>query len=222
VTEDSHRELRESLGAYVLGHLDPAEEDALRIHLAGCEHCRADLAELQPVASALASARRRPVTGGPTPRALQRRVEAAVAAEAGRRRRARLVTSVATLAAAAALIVVAVFGITTFIERTPDAPVPEQVAVQVDTSLTDVTATAGLIAHTWGTEIKLQTAGLELGADYRALVRSADGEQVPAGQFVGTGPDTINCNLQTSVLREDATGFMILDDQDQVVISSDF
>ncbi|MEJ7702460.1 MAG: zf-HC2 domain-containing protein [Geodermatophilaceae bacterium] len=97
MTEDFHRALRESLGAYVLGHLDPAEEDAVRVHLATCDECRAELAELQPVANALAIARHRPVTGAVTPRSLQRRVSDAVAAEAGRRRRSRLVTSLTTL-----------------------------------------------------------------------------------------------------------------------------
>lgn len=222
MTEDAHRALRESLGAYVLGHLDQAEEDAVRAHLSTCDECRAELAELQPVANALAAARRRPPTAIPTPRTLLGRVESAVAAEAGRRRRARLVRSVTTLAAAAALIVVAAFGVATFIDRTPDAPVPENVAVQVESSLTDVTATAGLIAHTWGIEIKLVAAGLELGSPYRAVVVSTDGDRVPAGQFVGTGANTITCSLQTSVLRADATGFMIVDDQDQIVISSDF
>jgi len=222
VTEDAHRALRESLGAYVLGHLDPADAEAVRAHLSTCDQCRAELAELQPVANALAAARRRPPAVTPTPRTLQGRIESAVAAEAGRRRRTRVVRSVTTLVAAAALIVVAAFGIATFIDRTPDAPVPENVAVQVESSLTDVTASAGLIAHTWGTEIKLETTGLELGSSYRAVVVSADGDRVPAGQFVGTGANTITCNLQTSVLRDDATGFMIVDDQDQIVISSDF
>lgn len=215
MTEDAHRALRESLGAYVLGHLDPADEETVRAHLATCDECRAELAELQPVANALAGARRRPLTGAPTPRTLQRRVEEAVAAEAGRRRRAGLVRSATTLLAAAALVVVVAFGISTFIDRTPQAPVPENVAVQVAAELDQVTATAGLIAHTWGTEVKLSTTGLEDGAAYRALVVRADGEQVPAGQFVGTGPNMINCNLQTSVLRADATGFMILDEQGQ-------
>lgn len=221
MTEDAHRALRESLGAYVLGHLDQAEQEELRAHLATCDACRAELAELQPVANALAGARRRPLTGAPTPRGLQQRVEGAVAAEAGRRRRSRIVRSVTTIAVAAALIVVAAFGISTFIDRTPAAPVPETVAVQVANDL-DVTASAGLIAHTWGTEVKLTTTGLQDGAAYRALVVMDDGEQVPAGQFVGTGPNEINCNLQTSVLRADATGFMILDEQGQVVMRSNF
>lgn len=222
MTEDFHRALRESLGAYVLGHLDPAEEDAVRVHLATCDECRAELAELQPVANALAIARHRPVTGAVTPRSLQRRVSDAVAAEAGRRRRSRLVTSLTTLTAAAALVIVAALGVTTFLDRTPDAPVPEAVAVQVADDLEQVTATAGVIAHTWGTEVKLTTAGLQAGATFEAFVLGEDGTEARAGTFTAIGDETMNCNLQAYVRRDQAGGFEIRDLAGEVVISSTF
>lgn len=218
---DSHRALRESLGAYVLGQLDPVDEDAVRVHLAGCADCQANLSELQPVANALANARRRPVTGGPTPRALQRRVTDAIGAEAGRRRRTRMITSMTTLAAAAALIVVAVLGLSAYFDLNPEVPV-ETVAVQVDSSLIEVTASAGLIDHTWGVEVKLTTAGLIAGTEYEAFVLGGDGGEVPAGTFVAIGDSEMLCNLQASLLRRDATGFVIRDLQGQTVISSNF
>jgi len=51
---ESHEGLRESLGAYILGHLHGAEEDVLRAHLTCCHECRGELAHLQPAADALA------------------------------------------------------------------------------------------------------------------------------------------------------------------------
>lgn len=222
MTEDSHRALRESLGAYVLGQLDPQEEAALRAHLNTCGQCRAELAELQPVAGALASLRRRPVTSGPTPPELRGRVETAIGAETASRRRARVARSLTTLAAAAALVVVAVLGFTTFVDDDPQAPVPTAVAVQVAPELDDVTATAGIIAHTWGVEVKLITAGLTAGDEYEAYVVGADGVQVPAGTFMAIGAETMNCNLQASLLLEDASGFEIRDGDDQTVISGEF
>ena len=221
MTEDPHRAIRESLGAYALGQLDLSDEAAVRAHLPTCELCQAELAELQPVADALAGARRRTVTGGPTPPALQRRVTEAIAAEESRRRRTRLITSITALAAAAALVVAVAVGITTFSNRAPQVPV-EAVAVQVAAELEQVTAEAGLIDHTWGVEVKLTTAGLAAGTVYEAFVLGEDGGEVPAGTFVAIGNAEMLCNLQASVLREDASGFEIRDVAGEVVMSSDF
>lgn len=221
--QDPHRELRESLGAYVLGHLDPAEHDAVQAHLASCAQCRAELAEIQPVATALAGATpgSRPSRVG-LPEGLDARMDAAIQAEAGRQRRSRVTRSVGTLLVAASVVVLIVLGATSLLDRTPAAPIPEVVAVVVDPQLNAVTASAGLIAHTWGTEVKLQTTGLDDGATYQAVVLGAGDVSFPAGTFTGTGPNTIDCNLQASVLREDARGFQVLDADGDVVISSEF
>lgn len=149
-------------------------------------------------------------------------MDAAIASESGRQRRSRAVSRVGTLLVAAALVVLAAIGVSSLISGPPEAPVPEIVAVEVDPTLDSVTASAGLIAHTWGTEIKLQTAGLDAGATYQAMILGEGDRTFPAGTFTGTGPNTIDCNLQASVLRADAEGFMILDEQGRVVISSEF
>jgi len=223
VREDSHRELRESLGAYVLGHLDPAEQDAVASHLATCADCRAELAELTPVADALTGAKRSSMrTADRVPEGLRSRMEAAIRAETSRQRRSRVVRSAGAVLVAAAVIVLMVIGVGSLLDRTPAAPVPEVIAVQVDSDLDSVTASAGLIAHTWGVEVKLQATGLDAGATYQAVVLGSDDRTYPAGTFTGTGDKTINCNLQASVLRPDARGFQIVDEQGEVVISSEF
>lgn len=50
----SHDEYRENIGAYVLGALPELEVELLERHLAGCEGCRAEVEELQPVTAAMA------------------------------------------------------------------------------------------------------------------------------------------------------------------------
>jgi len=226
VTPDLHQQLRESLGAHVLGHLDPAETSEIEAHLATCADCRAELAELTPVAGALAGAKPSSANAADeVPEALHARMNAAIRTEAGRLRRSRVSRSVGAVLVAASVVVLIVIGVTSLLDRTPDAPdapVAEAVAVVVDPQLDAVTASAGLIAHTWGTEVKLQTAGLDDGARYEAVVLGEGDLSFPAGTFTGTGPNTINCNLQASVLREDARGFQILDQQGEVVISSEF
>lgn len=221
---DSHQQLRESLGAYVLGHLDTAEDDLVRTHLATCADCRAEAAELRPVVTALAVAKRASA-GIPDPlppQGLHARMDAAIQAESVRQRRSRLTRAAGAVLVAASVVVLTVIGVGSQIDRTPTAPTPEVVAVVVDSDLDAVTASAGLIAHTWGTEVKLQTTGLDAGATYQAVVLGDGDLSFPAGTFAGTGPNTINCNLQASVLREDARGFQILDQQGEVVISSEF
>ena len=44
-----HRTIRESLGAYVLGHLDADETTAVRAHLDGCASCRTEADEIASV-----------------------------------------------------------------------------------------------------------------------------------------------------------------------------
>jgi anti-sigma factor RsiW len=54
LTDAEHRELRESLGAYLLGALDAAEEADVVAHLRTCAYCPAELLELGEVPPALA------------------------------------------------------------------------------------------------------------------------------------------------------------------------
>ncbi len=51
--DDSHRLLREQLGAYALGQLVGDERQTLGAHLDGCPACRAELGEIAPAAAAL-------------------------------------------------------------------------------------------------------------------------------------------------------------------------
>lgn len=104
----------------------------------------------------------------------------------------------------------------------PPAPVQEAVSVQVPPSQSGVTATAGLINHTWGTEVKLVETGLPAGGVYSAYVVMTDGTEVPAGTFVGIGAGPVTCNLQSFVLRDRAQRFEVRDRQGGVVIRSTF
>ncbi|MGI9051913.1 MAG: hypothetical protein ACR2HQ_04575 [Ilumatobacteraceae bacterium] len=69
-------------------------------------------------------------------------------------------------------------------------------------------------------EIKLAGAGFDAGATYEVKVITASGTVVDAGEFIGVGETTMHCNLNSSVLREDATGFEVLDEAGDVVVTS--
>ena len=222
---DAHRALREQLGVYALGHGTAEERAAVRAHLDGCAACRAELAALTPVAARLADVDPGRLDELPhPPPGLADAVLARIAAEkagrpvdlASRRRRRTRVVAVAAAAGLAA----AGFGVGWLVRPVPDAPPLE--AVAVDVTEENVSASADLVPHTWGVEVKLSGEGFTAGEVYRVSVNEQDGDVVPAGEFLGVGPGRLDCNLNSSVLREDAVGFEVVDADGSVVLRSTF
>jgi predicted anti-sigma-YlaC factor YlaD len=217
----AHRALREQLGVYALGGGDPAERAAVRAHLDGCAACRAELAELAPVAARLADVDPDRLDELPAPPpGLGAAVLARIAAESGARTAGRRPQRRGWALAAVAAVAAAAFGVGWLVRPVPPQPPLERVAVQVDDA--GITATADVVPHTWGVEVKLSGAGFTAGEVYRVSVREQDGDEVPAGEFLGTGPAELDCNLNSSVLRADAAGFRVVDAGGAVVLSSDF
>jgi anti-sigma-K factor RskA len=81
VTNRSHDEYQENIGAYVLGALPELERKVFEKHLATCETCSADVARLTPVTGALA----RSVPQVEPPPSLKASLMQTVRAEAGAR-----------------------------------------------------------------------------------------------------------------------------------------
>jgi anti-sigma factor RsiW len=228
--DGEHRELRELLGVAALGALEPAEHDRLQAHLDGCPSCRAELAELTPLAARLAAVDPDALDETPTPPpGLGAAVLARIAAEEQRsgppRHRAIPLTrrrALRPVLAAAAVVGVAAAGATVgwLARPVPEPPPLEPVSVQaVDPG---VEARADLIPHTWGVEVRLTGTGFADGEVYRVAVTDDDGREVPAGEFLGIGSAELRCNLNSSVLRADAVGFEVVDDDGDVVVRSDF
>ena len=221
--QDAHRRLREQLGVYALGHGTPAERAAVGAHLDGCASCRAELAELAPLVGRLADVDpdRLDDVPGPPP-GLGEAVLARIAAEGPRpadlavrrARRTRLQVAVAAVGIAAAA-----FGVGWLARPVPPQPPLEAVAVEVDRA--GVTATADVVPHTWGVEVKLSGSGFAAGEVYRLTVRDDAGREVAAGEFVGVGDQPLHCNMNSSVLRQDAAGFEVVDAAGAVVLRSD-
>lgn len=222
-----HRELRELLGAYALGDATAPEALAVRAHLDGCADCRAQVAALAPLAARLASVDADRLDDVPvTPPELEDRVFARLRREGAHRSRPgghpraaaqlrrRTLLGVAGVAAAAIGFVVAW-------TTKPGPPVGprEPVAVRaLDRDVRDLSA--DVVPHTWGMEIKLVGAGFDAGATYDVNVITASGGVEDAGEFIGVGDVTMDCNLNSSVLRGDATGFEVVDESGDVVVTS--
>ncbi|MDQ3989396.1 MAG: zf-HC2 domain-containing protein [Actinomycetota bacterium] len=211
---DGHRSVRELLGSYALGHLEGSEQITVAAHLDTCVSCRAELAGLTPLAGRLAGvdADRVEGTPGPPPE-LADRVLDRVRAE---RRATRHFPRRGVLVAAAAVVVAGAAGFA--LGTTRDGVPLEPVSVQALDA--DLAAEAGLVPHTWGMEIKLDGTGFDPGTAYRVTVRDEQGREVGAGEFLGTGPSELHCNLNSSVLRDDATGFTVRDDQGTAVLAA--
>lgn len=212
-----HRRVREQLGWYALGHGTPEERAGVRAHLDGCAACRGELAELTPLAAWLERVDPDRLDEQPAPPAgLGGAVLARIAVEEPRTRsrgpglRVLAATAVVGVAAAG-------FGAGWLARPVPDPEPLEPVAVQVDAG---VRATADVVPHTWGLEVKLTGEGFTAGAVYRVVVTTEDGTAVPAGQFLGVGPAELRCDLTSSVLREDAAGFQVVAADGTVVVSS--
>ncbi|MBA2574746.1 MAG: zf-HC2 domain-containing protein [Nocardioidaceae bacterium] len=227
MTPEEHRMLREMLGAFTLGHLSAEEEASIQAHLDGCPDCRREFTEIEPLARALKFVDPNHVSDLATPAPqLGQRIFAAVAVEReqqDRRARHRLVL----VAAAVVFAILAVGGVGLAIgENLAEAPAATAPAVPIEpvavsSTLDGTRASAGIVAHTWGIEIKLQAVGLRSGSSYAVVVTTEDGTRRSAGAFVGTGEQVMNCNLNTDVLRPDATGFKVLDETGQTVLTAD-
>ncbi len=224
--DDAHRELTELIGAHVLDGLDPAQDLRLRAHLDGCAACRAEVAELAPLADALrlvdpqalGSPASPPATLGP--RLVERVAAERVLRDRGRRRdRAARALGVA---AAAVLLVGTTAAVVTSRDEPPAvaAAVPtEAVALQARQPGVGVSS-AVLVPHTWGVELTVVMTGLTPGERYRGVALARDGARLPAGEFLGVAR-LMGCDLQAALLREDTAGFLVLDAQGRTVASAE-
>jgi hypothetical protein len=212
-----HRGVREQLGWYALGHGTPEERAGVRAHLDACAACRAELAELTPLTAWLDRVDPGRLDEQPAPPpGLGDAVLARIAAEVPLRRR-RTASRRARVAAAAVGVAAAGFALG-WLARPVPHPLPlEPVAVQAGPG---IEATADVVPHTWGLEVRLTGEGFTAGAVYRVVVTDEEGTAVPAGQFLGVGPAELRCHLNSSVLREDAAGFQVLAADGTVVASS--
>lgn len=227
---NGHDELRTLLGSYALGHLPPAEADRVRAHLDGCPACRADLAEIQPAADRLGLVDAAAYADRPLPPPdLGDRISRAIADEgqqsghdelAAARERRRRTLRWGGVAAAAVLVAALAGGAVGRATAPSAAPVPtEPIAVRVEDRGVTVES-AALVAHTWGVELRLVGQGFEDGETFRAAFRTTDGDLVPAGEFRGVGRASMNCFLQSSVLREDVTEVVVTDSDGGLVLAS--
>jgi hypothetical protein len=181
--------IREELGGYVLGALEPGEREAVAAHLAGCPACAAEHARLAALPQLLAHAEGLEIPTAPP--AIEERLLDQIAHERGagrrpRRHRRRLIPGWAggrALAAGALAGAVLGAGVTALVLR-DDAPArPASYSLKLSGS-GGATARAALSPRHGGTEVHMWIRGLPPGGDEVYEVRcERPGWSASAGTF---------------------------------------
>ena len=190
--------MRMSLGAYVLGALDPRERADMDAHLSGCEACREELAGLAAMPGLLGRVRLEDVVDAPPSPShakldrLLGRVRAA-----RRRRRRRLVVAGATAAVLAAAITGALL---TQIDG--GRPADQVTAVTAANPRTGVTARLELRPVAWGTEIRVRMRGVPPGTRCRMVAVARDGTREVAGHWRASYEGAADVRAATAISRD--------------------
>ncbi|MFI9816200.1 anti-sigma factor family protein [Saccharothrix variisporea] len=186
-----------SLGAYLLGALDPAERSAFEVHLRTCATCRREMVRLAPLPGLLAQVDLAdldvpfddPV---PDPDLLPLPPVAAPEPPAPRRtptRRRTLVLLGAGLVAVLVAVGVLVFA---------PAREPDPVHLAAADSATGVSATADLVAKEWGTEMWLTIKNAPKGKRCKLVVHDRAGRAEIGGWWGTDHPEDARIPGSTS------------------------
>lgn len=216
---DDHGSLRESLGAYVLGALDPAERATVEAHLGTCAACRDEVAALAALPPLLQRLTREEATSGHLlPSAdLGARVRQAAATERlsldRRLRRWRVATGVASAAAVALLLAWAPWSAPTQDRLVAAARAEAGVATE---------GTAAAIAWEWGTTIELDIERLPLRDTYVLWAVSREGERLQAGTWGRTRARSAYVRGASAIARPDLERVEVTDTDGEVLVSFDF
>jgi anti-sigma factor RsiW len=178
----SCNEIRISLGALAVSALDPDEELRVREHVATCERCAAELAELSGTVELLALAKPLDLPAAVQPD--QHVLAGLLAAVGEERRRARRRRIALGLAAAAVGAVVAGTGALLIADDEPaPAAVAETPTAEVRASDGPVVLEVELFARGWGTAVHGAIAGVPPGETCSLVAVGVDGRREVAATW---------------------------------------
>lgn len=212
--------MRQSLGVYVVGALDPAERMLVDLHLAGCRECREELAGLAGLPALLGR-----VPARDAERVILESAELRDLEEPPAELLARLLKEVAArratgrwrgiLAAAAAVVFAIASGVAGAHFLIPGGQSPAPITappevVSASNPVTGVTATVSYRKVTWGTAMDVQVSGVAPGTSCTMWVVNADGKRFPAGSWkVPYGTEQAEYPASSALQEQDVVGFQI-------------
>jgi hypothetical protein len=213
-------DMRQSLGVYVVGALDPSERMLLDLHLAGCQECREELAGLAGLPALLGR-----VPARDAERVILESAELRDLEEPPAELLARLLKEVAArratgrwrgiLAAAAAVVFAIASGVAGAHFLIPGSGGSSQVSaapevVSASNPITGVTATISYTKKKWGTAMDVKVSGVPAGTACTLWVVNQDGTRFPAGGWsVPEGSELADYPASAALQEEDVSSFQI-------------
>ena len=219
-------EARISLGAYVLGALDPGERARVEAHLAGCADCREELASLAALPGLLGRVSRAEVEAvpAPPPADLLDRLLVAAARERRHDGRVRRLTSVA-----AAVVVVAAAGAVIGVSQAGHVGVPEMAGASRTFVATDpvthVTATLKEVQKGWGALVQFKLSGISVASyagvyQCKLIAIGARGQtDVAASWAAPAAGHDIKAIGSTAIAASDITSFKVVGSDGALLIT---
>jgi hypothetical protein len=198
---------RLSLGAYVLGALDPIERAGVDAHLSRCPACRDELAGLAAMPGLLSRVRAEDVlepAPSPSPATADRLIGRLRAARRARRRR------VGAAAGAVALAAIAAGAIVLGTQDTGGNGESDNVAsVSANSASTGVTASLGLRPAPWGTAVRVRLKGVPPNTRCKLIAYSRGGRREVAGTWRATYDGTADVQAATAIPRGQLASFEV-------------
>jgi anti-sigma factor RsiW len=186
-------EIRQSLGVYVVGAIDPAERSIVDRHLGACSACRDELAGLAGLPALLSRVSLAEVEDGlangaavaPPP---PERLLHSMLAEMSRRRGAGRRRAVLALAASFVLLAGVGAGAQALYSSLSSRPAPVSAspnwrAVSARSTATGVGATVKFQPRQWGTVMDVWVTGISRGTWCQLWVTDSTGRLAPAGSW---------------------------------------
>lgn len=221
---DTHARLRESLGAYLLGALDPADRHEVEAHLATCASCRDELSRLSalpPLLGRLSEDEAIDARLLPPPD-LAPRVVLAAAADAQHLHRQVRRWRLATAVAAAAALLATVIAVDPF-AGPPDVGDPLVASAQAVAP--DAAATAGTAAAyewEWGTTVELDVKSLPPRDGYVVHTVDQQGRREQAGTWGPTAARAARLRSASAIDRARLERVEVTDTDGQLLFVFEF
>lgn len=211
--------VRNELGAYVLGALEPADRRAVEQHLDDCAACRDELSRLSVLPTLLdrLSPEEAHANHGEVAERLSRRVLQSAAQERRRLHRSVVRWRVAAGAAAAAAVVGGFVAWEPF-DEPPDRIVVEVAAVEPATTRGTVAA----YAWEWGTTVEVRVNGLPTAGHYELWAVGVDGSRERAGTWGPTANASALVRGACSIQRDALDRVEVTDPEGTPLFAANF